>query len=127
VPDEIQTGVGYRDEQFRGGSPSIDYTGPSGWIAGTWHMAPRQTVVTFDTDTRLFLLGERTAKGDSGPVSVHVEKPDAPKGILGELGDLTEKAKDKDGNVTGYTVLLILALAGMAGVVLYFANRKKAA
>lgn len=114
APDDISTGIGWRDEEFGGHfTPSTDYTGGQVWVSGTWHLTPQPVSLSLDTDTRLFLQGERPANG--GPVSVNVEKPDAPKSVIGELA---EAGKDKDGNWTRDGVFALLILAAVAVVFL---------
>jgi len=125
VPDEVEVRGDYRMEQFRGGQPEIDYTGPSLGLSGRWYLSPRPVSISLDTDSKIFLQG--TSKGDSTPVSVHVEKQTSEEGGMVEktVGALEKAGKDKDGNWTVEGVFALLIIAVVVVTLLFWLNKRK--
>jgi hypothetical protein len=127
LPDAIETGISHRNEAFGGSSGIIheDYTGQQLWVGATWFLRPRETVVRLDAETRLWAtetVRHKTPSGDK-PTEVNVnlpKSPDAPKGVVGEVGDLLDRGRNEAGDYTmeGVLALGIVALLAVLLVLL---------
>lgn len=130
APDSISAGVSQRFETFdqAGGILDSDYSGQQFYISGTWQLKPTPMVLSYSPDTKLFLANDSALRGAIGdPTTVHVNTPkhDAPKGVVGEVGDLLERGKNADGDYTLPGVLALLVVALLATVLMMLRSKPK--
>jgi hypothetical protein len=123
-PDTVRSGVGYRDEELAwdgGSGGATDYGGGQAWVEVEWYLAPRPVVMSYDTDTRLFLQGDRPAQA---PVAVNVAG-DESSSVIGDTVKLAKHARNPDGSFSWEGVVLVVSLAGLGALIWYASRRKR--